>query len=325
MSKPAELVDRDREWKVLEDLFASPRPELLLVLGRRRVGKTFLLAPFARSVRGVYYQATRRTEAEQLHGLTRLIGEHFSDPALLHGAGLTDWAGLFQYVRARVGSEPFLLVLDEFPYLVEAAPALPSVLQEFLDHAARGSRLKIALCGSAITAMRRLEGPDQPLYARRTARLHVQPFSARDVGAFLPGSSALDRARTYGVYGGLPGHLALLDPDLGFEESIASHVLDPSSRLYDEAQHMLDAFLGEAQVHYSILAAIAGGQATWGGITKVIGKSSGSVSRPMDWLTEMEIVRRVVPITERDASKTILASLRRAHRAAWGDVACAPR
>ncbi|MFV1959853.1 MAG: ATP-binding protein [Planctomycetota bacterium] len=187
---------------------------------------------------------------------------------------------------------------------MEAAPALPSILQAFLDHEGRASKLKIALCGSAIATMKRLEGPDQPLYARRTARLHLRPFAARDVRAFFPGHPARDRARTYGVFGGLPGHLALLDPDRDFEANVAAHVLDPASRLYDEAQHMLDAFLGEAQVHYSILEAIASGQATWGGITKTVGKTSGSVSRPMDWLTEMEIVRRVVPITERDPSKT---------------------
>ncbi len=304
MAKPVDLVDREAEWDLLEARFASPRPELLLVLGRRRVGKTFLLAPFARSVGGLYYQATRRTEAEQLQGLARLLGEHFEDPALLGGAALPDWRELLRYLLARAGDAPFFFVLDEFPYLVEAAPALPSVLQAFLDHEGRDSKLKIVLCGSAITAMRQLEGPDEPLYARRTARLHLRPFTAREIGAFVPGYSAADRARGYGIFGGLPGHLALLEPDLDLASNVVRHVLDPSSRLYDEAQHMLDAFLGQAQVHYSILGAIAGGQSTWGGITKVVGKSSGSLSRPMDWLLQMEIVRRVVPITEQDPSKT---------------------
>ncbi|MFV1959854.1 MAG: ATP-binding protein [Planctomycetota bacterium] len=112
MGKPRDLVDREREWGLLEDLFASPRPELLVVLGRRRVGKTFLLAPFARSVGGLYYQATRRTEAEQLHGLTQLLGTHFHDPALQQGSGFPDWRSFFLYLLARAGTAPFLLVLD---------------------------------------------------------------------------------------------------------------------------------------------------------------------------------------------------------------------
>lgn len=304
MLKPANLVDRDREWRQLEGIWASEGPELVFVLGRRRVGKTFLLAPFARAVEGVYYQATRRTEAEQLQGLARLLGERFRDDAFRRGATIPDWSALFEYVRVKAGADPFLLVLDEFPYLVDAAPSLPSILQAFLDHAGRDSRLKIVLCGSAITAMRRLEGPDQPLYARRSSRIHVQPFHASDVAAFAPDLGAADRARIYGVFGGLPGHLALLDPRLGFESNVIEHVLEPSSRLFDEAQHMLDAFLGEAQVHYSVLAAIAGGASTWSGITKTVGKSSGSVSRPMDWLIEMEVVRRIVPITRGDATRS---------------------
>ena len=304
MPRPADLIDREPEWQRLEAYHASPRSELVFVLGRRRVGKTFLLAPFAREVGGVYYQATRRTEAEQLRELSRQLGQRFGDDVFRRGAALPDWAACLEYVRARAGADPFLLVLDEFPYLVEAAPSLPSVLQAFLDHAARDARLKIVLCGSAITTMKHLEGPEQPLYARRTGRIHLQPFPSSYVRAFVPDLSPTDCAKVYGAFGGLPGHLALLDPELAFEANVVTHMLDPSSRLFDEAQHMLDAFLGEAQVHYSVLAAIAGGQTTWGGITKTVGKSSGSVSRPMDWLIDMEIVRRVVPVTQRAASRS---------------------
>jgi len=304
MPRPPDLVDREEEWSQLEAIHGSARPELVFVLGRRRVGKTFLLAPFARQVGGVYYQATRRTEAEQLRSLTRVLAEHFDDDVLRATGALDDWAALLDYVLAKVRGAPFLLVLDEFPYLVEASPALPSVLQGFLDHQGRASRLKLVLCGSAITSMRRLEGPDQPLFARRTSRLHVHPLGAWDVAAFVPDYAPLDRVRTYGVFGGLPGHLALLDPRRDFESNVVTNVLDPAARMYDEAQHALDAFLGESLIHNSVLAAIAGGQATWGGITKAVGKGSGSLSRPMDWLIEMEFVRRVVPITSHDAARS---------------------
>ena len=83
--KPADLDERVQEWDLLTRMWESPRPELGLVLGRRRVGKTHLLARFAHAVGGLFYQSTRRSEAEQLRALTRLAGERFGDPALLHG------------------------------------------------------------------------------------------------------------------------------------------------------------------------------------------------------------------------------------------------
>lgn len=298
IEKPETIVDRDGEWKELDRLFSSPGPELAIVLGRRRVGKSFVLSRFAREVGGVYYQATRRTEAEQLARLSTLMGEHFDDPALRHGAPFPDWEGLFRYVADRAANAPFLLVLDEFPYLSAAAPALPSVLQSVWDHELAASRAKLVLSGSHVTAMRQMEEADQPLYGRRTSRIEVEPFDYRRAGLFAAAYPPDERLRAYGVFGGVPGHLVLLDPSQSLGANAARHLLDPSGRLLDEAQHMLDAFLGDAQVHYSVIDAIAGGERTWNGLTRRVGRDGGSLSRAVQWLIEMRIVERVVPITE---------------------------
>lgn len=312
--KPDDVIDRAPEWQALERMWERPRPDLAFVVGRRRVGKSYVLARFARAVGGVYYQATRRTEAEQLAGLSRIVGEHFGDAALRRGVGFPSWEDLLDYVtdQAEDGDptspKPFLLVLDEFPYLAEAAPALPSILQSVWDHRWAGTRMKVVLSGSYVTAMARLEEADQPLYGRRTARLAFAPFGLPEAAAFVPGWSVRDQLLAYGLYGHLPGHLALLDPDRPLAENAAEHLLSPSGRLADDAQHTLDAFLGEAGVHYAILEAIAGGAQTWSELTSRVGRSGGSLSRPLAWLEGMELVERAVPVTEKrpDRSKRAL-------------------
>ena len=296
--KPDDLFDRTREWSALTELWNSSRPELAFVLGRRRAGKSFLLSRFARDVEGLYYQATRRTEAEQLSTLSAALGERFNDAALRQGIALPDWERLLGYVAERAGGNRMLVVLDEFPYLVDSAPALPSIVQAWLDHSAARTRIKLVLSGSHITAMRQLEGADQPLYGRRTRRLVVAPFGIADVGAFVPDYSPQDQLIAYGALGGLPGHLALLDPAHDLATNASTLLLDPSGRLVDEAQHMLDAFLTDAVVHYSIIEAIATGDQTWKGITNRTGRTGGALHRAMDWLAGMEVVERITPITE---------------------------
>ena len=96
--KPADVVDRAREWEALSRLWTSPRPELAFVLGRRRVGKSYLLAQFAQGVHGLYYQATRRTEGEQLARLSLAIGERFDDAALRQGVAFPHWEALLEYL-----------------------------------------------------------------------------------------------------------------------------------------------------------------------------------------------------------------------------------
>ena len=304
MEKPNTILDRDEEWGELAGMWRSRGPELVFVLGRRRAGKSYLLARFAQAAGGIYYQATRRTESEQLARLSAIVGEHFGDEALRLGVALPDWEALFAYVTKRVDGKPFLIVLDEFPYLSAAAPALPSIIQALWDHQWPRTRVKLVLSGSHITAMRQMEDADQPLYGRRTGRIEIEPFDYHDAAGFMPGYAARDRLRTYGVFGGLPGHLSLLDPEADLAANAAQHVLRPAGRLLDEAQHMLDAFLADAQVHYSIIEAIAGGERTWQGITKRVGRDGGSMSRAMQWLIGMRLVERAVPVTETNPAKS---------------------
>jgi AAA+ ATPase superfamily predicted ATPase len=132
----------------------------------------------------------------------------------------------------------------------------------------------------------------------------IAPFGLRDVGAFVPDYSPRDRLVTYGALGGLPGHLALIDASKDVAANAASLLLDPSGRLVDEAQHMLDAFLSDAVVHYSIIEAVATGDQTWKGITNRTGRTGGSLHRAIDWLVSMEMLERVVPITETAPEKS---------------------
>jgi len=318
-TKPADVFDRDQEWKSLSELWASNRSELAFVLGRRRVGKSHLLARFARDIGGLYYQATRRTEAEQLATLSSVVGDRFDDAALRQGVALPDWDLLLGYLADRAGGERLLVVLDEFPYLVDSAPALPSILQAWVDRSAVSTRIKLVLSGSHTTAMRQLEGNDQPLYGRRTRRLVVAPFGVRDSGAFIPDYAPRDRLIAYGALGGLPGHLALVDPSQDVATNAAALLLDPSGRLVDEAQHMLDAFLTDAVVHYSIIEAIATGDQTWKGITNRTGRAGGALHRAVDWLVAMEVVERITPITETrpDRSKRTLYRIADPYVAFW--------
>ena len=297
IAKPSDVLDRDREWSQLVRAVEERGPGLVLVVGRRRAGKSFLLTRFARATRGLYVQATRKTEREQLLDVSRALGERFDDAALRR-VSLPDWEAVLEYVVERAAGGPFAFVLDEFPYLAGAAPALPSILQAWWDHQATDTRVTLVLSGSHVSAMNRLVGADQPLYGRRTARVDVRAFDALDAARFAPDWTARDKVRLYAVFGGLPGHLALVDAERTLGENVARHVLDTSGRLYDEAAHAFDAFLSDAAVHYSVVEAVASGERRWSRITSRVGKQTSALKRPLDWLLGMGVAERVAPITE---------------------------
>jgi uncharacterized protein len=318
VDKPDQMIDRDSAWAQCVAMWDGQRPDLYIVRGRRRAGKSYLLSHFARQVAGIYYQATRKTEREQLAALTRVVGHHFSDPALQR-VSFEAWEDLFSYCVVRSAGERFLLVLDEFPYLMDAAPALPSIIQALWDHTLPDTRFKLVLSGSHISAMKRLTEADQPLYGRRTGLIQVDPFGYRHVGEFAPGYSAKDKIRLYGMFGGLPGHLALIDGTRSLVENVARVILRPTGRLHEEAPHAFDAFVADAAVPNSIIEAIAWGETRWNKISNRVGKSTSALSRPLEWLQEMEVVERIAPITEypKPSPKSMMYRLRDPYLQFW--------
>jgi len=254
------FVGRERELAVLQKEMDRPGPSLVVVYGRRRVGKSTLILHAIQGRPHVYYQATRVTDPDSQalfrSQISRALG---GDPVL---DGLTGWESLFEYLhqRARSTAQGLTVVLDEFPYLCDANPALPSIVQKVWDHVrATGSPLNLILCGSSISFMEELLAERNPLHGRQTAALDVGPLTYREAAGFFPGWSAEECLRVYGVFGGLPYYLSLCRPERTLAENILNVVLADGAPLREEPEHLLQAELQNVARYASILRAVADG------------------------------------------------------------------
>ena len=289
------FVGRDQELSRLRGEFASNRPSLLVVYGRRRIGKSALLKQAAKDSPHVLYQATRVTSALNLDALKAEIARSLGTDPLLEG--LNDWLGVLTYLARKAEDMPGLVVvLDEFPYLAEADAALPSVVQKFWDSViAGGSKLNLVLCGSLIAHMEDLLAERNPLYGRQTFAMDVQPLPLRDAVQFFPRYSAEDKILAYGIFGGVPFYLRLCDPDVSLEENATNLLLTDAGALIDEPNVLLQSELRETRRYASILAAIADGCTKTGEISGRVRdiKDSVSLSSYMERLERMRLVRAV--------------------------------
>ncbi|MCD6541275.1 ATP-binding protein [Candidatus Bipolaricaulota bacterium] len=154
----------------LQERWRSGQPELFVVYGRRRVGKIKLLLQFFRmdNKKTLYFLASQVTRQEHLCQFTEIMRETFSDP-VLQSLTFTDWEAVLTYLGERAREERLLLILDEFPYLCEAAPGLPSAIRRFWDLHGKETKIFLVLCGSQLGFMEReVLGERSPLYGRRT-------------------------------------------------------------------------------------------------------------------------------------------------------------
>jgi AAA+ ATPase superfamily predicted ATPase len=208
LPKPPELHDRERPWEALADFVTSSDTgtRLGLVYGRRRQGKTYLLDLLARETGGLIFTGLPQAGPLNLRRLARAYATYSGGPV----PAFDDWEEAVGHLL-RLGerrAEPTLVVLDEFPYLIESEPALPSILQialEPLGPARTTGRTRLILCGSALHVMRGLLAGSAPLRGRADYEIVVHPFPFRDAAAFWGAREDLDLAfRINALVGGTP-------------------------------------------------------------------------------------------------------------------------
>jgi AAA+ ATPase superfamily predicted ATPase len=299
---PSDFLNRSTELGSLNRAWEAPGAALILVWGRRRTGKTRLLGEWLRGKRAVFYGATEQASLAELRGLSEATRRSLQPAGsdLLAITDFPDWDRALSYLADRASRERLVVVLDEFPYLADSEPPLPSILQRFWDHDGSRSKLKLVLCGSAQAVMEDLQGEEAPLFGRVDLRLQLKPFDYHEATLFTPRLNAAEKSIAYGVLGGMPVYLDRWDDGVGHRANLRRLFGDPASPLVEEGEFVLSSELPEGSGYFRILHAIAGGHRTYGKIKQF---ADIDIERQLDRLTALSLVERVVPITE-DPSKT---------------------
>jgi AAA+ ATPase superfamily predicted ATPase len=289
VAKPTQLFARDAEWHDLVRFLENPGGRLGIVWGPRRVGKSFLLQAFCEAVGGLYLPALRQDAALFLASLGQALAERLGAPAPLR---LADWPAA---VAALLGlPDTPLVVLDEFPYLVESSPELPTVVQAAIDR--RRSDNRLVLCGSAVSQMTRLLAADGPLYRRAGVSLAVRPFDLRTAAQYWGmGDRAGDALTLHAIVGGTPGYRDILGAVGSTVEAwITDRVLDPSTSVFheDELVFAEDPTMPDANVYRSILSAIVAGNRTPTAIAALTERKATSLGAALDRMIAAGLVVR---------------------------------
>jgi hypothetical protein len=300
-------VGRDLELRAITRELERSRPSLLVVYGRRRVGKSTLLLRAAEERPTVYYHASRIATSENIALFKQEIRRVLGESPVVDGLG--DWLGLLSYLAEAARSTPGLtVVLDEFPYLCETQRGLPSLLQKLWDQVrSGGSPLKLVLCGSKVSFMEELLAEKNPLHGRQTLELDVGPLSYREAARFFPDWTPADRAYAYGVFGGVPYYLSLCDPAASLAENVRGMVLEKGAALADEPNHILQAELQTVNRYATILRAIADGCTDSGTIISRVAevKDASQLSAYVQKLQGLRLIRivRSLDATERERDR----------------------
>ncbi len=251
------FVGRVHELAVLQDVAERDSGALVLVSGRRRIGKTYLLQHFIHNRRAIFYQATRQAPNVELTAFTREVERALG--TFPPGYSYPTWDAAFDDLTARCDEKRLVVVLDEFSYLCDSNPGMPSIVQRWWDLRGRNSSIMLVLCGSSQSFMADLDNGSAPLHQRFTAKIRLGPLTFREAALFVPTLTPADRARVYGVLGGTPLYLREWNAARPVRENLIRLFGDPAGLLVDSARLVLHTDLGDATAAYRALSAVAAG------------------------------------------------------------------
>ncbi|BAA30074.1 496aa long hypothetical protein [Pyrococcus horikoshii OT3] len=288
------FIDRKKELGLLEERLKSGKAQFIVIYGRRRVGKTALILEFLRRHGGLYLLARETSEIENLERFSLRLAEYFND-SFLKKNPLRSLDAFFEYLSTKA-EKPFIIAIDEFPYLVKGNKALPSILQEYWEMKLSKKKIFLIVSGSSVSMTERLLGYKSPLYGRRTAQLKLKPLDFFNAREFLPKYSLEDFVRVYGILGGTPAYLLEFSDEKSLEENLKSY-FRVDSLLYGDALFILREELDEPRNYFAIMEAIARGNTTLGEIVNETGLERATVGKYLSVLIDLDLVRREVPIT----------------------------
>ena len=298
------FVDREQEMNTLQREYERNGSSLVVLYGRRRVGKTTLISEFIKDKKALFFLASEESESQNRLAFQEKTAE-FLGSDLLRNVEVKSWDVLFKAIMdAPFDSKP-VIVLDEFQYLGKANPAFPSIFQRIWEEILKDKDVMVILCGSLISMMQsQTLAYGSPLYGRRTAQIRLKQIPFGYYHEFFPDRSRKELIEMYAITGGVPKYIELFSQSRDIYSAIEACVLNRSGYLYDEPHFLLQQEVSEVGSYFSIIKAIAAGNTKLSAIASVLEVKSTSLTKYLKTLIDLDILEREVPVTEENPEKS---------------------
>lgn len=292
-----QFVDRNAELETLNDILHKKSAALVLLYGRRRVGKTRLVKEFLKGKPSLYFYVPNAEEKTILAEFSRVVEEEFFE-----GFKFADFNSFMEYLLKKT-ADGTVVAIDEFQRLTNIDGAL-SILQRYWDEKLSVVKCFLLFSGSSIGAIRKVAlNGNAPLYGRRTATLKVEPLKYIDLFSWFERYSAEELVKIYGSFGGTPAYLEHVDENVSVEENIVEKILSKRSPLYEEPEMLLMEEIRVPQRYMDILTAIASGKNTLSEIANATGLSRENTTTYLKTLEILDLIERIKPVSERETRK----------------------
>lgn len=286
-----QFKDRKKELKEMQDVLGSGKFELMILYGRRRIGKTELALKGTEKKKRVYYLAVGENNLERFYSACAAA---FPEIAVIK----PDWEALFGFLKDKAE----VVIIDEFQNLIKENSSIVNLFQSIVDLTLKNSKMKLFLLGSSVSMITSMVLEESsPLYGRRTGSMCLKAISFFDLRLFFPRASMEELVELYSFADGIPFYLVKIDDE--FWHWLEKELKSGKSFLKDEVDFLMKYEFEDASAYKLILEAIANGKTKLNEIKDFIKVKRTDLTPYIKNLIEVKMVERIVPITENEKSR----------------------
>lgn len=287
------FIGREQEIGFLEEKYNSPGGQLIVLYGRRRIGKTETLCQFCIDKPAVFYSCREMSDSKQYAAYMERM-QKAGVPADKYFNAFNNWEAAFKSITELPGgNRKKLLIIDEFPYMCKGNSSIPSVLQILWDEDLKNQNVMIVLCGSSMSFIEKeLLSEKNPLYGRATGIYKMSELPFNDAVKFFPDYSDEDKMLAYSILGGVPHYLRQFDPAIPIRENIIRNVLTKGCVLYNEVEFLIRQELREPAFYNTVIEAIAHGNTQLNDIYTKTQLDKAKISVYIKNLIELQLLER---------------------------------
>lgn len=293
------FFSREKEIKEINERFVETKKAVLLY-GKRRVGKTELIAQVFKGKRSIYFECIKDSIEENVRLFIKEcknVGIEIPDYVRF-----SSFIDIFSFLDTL--NEKFLIAIDEYPYLkaINDSLTVDSMFQNIIDH--HIAHLDLIISGSSMKIMKELLTEGNPLFGRFNLTIKLPELNYLEVSQFYSALSVYDKAAMYSVFGGSPFINKEINQNLSLKENIIRTFLKEGSEVFNYADNTLISDVTNEIQARRLLSALANSKKKYAELTAILDKEkTGVFARSLNSLQELEIVSKNFPINRMDDAK----------------------
>lgn len=284
------MIGRTTELKALQQFYEQEGNQLVVLYGRKDIGKGELLSEFCRDKKFLYYAARQASPGLQ----RRMMGNEIQNKYKIKIQDF-NYDTFFNRIRSGDASK-LVFIVDDFEYIVKRDSEFMESIVKLKEKKLYPGPVMIILCSSSIAWV---ENDMVQCIGTKSKKItdicKLGELGFVDVVHLFPDYSVSESIQVYGILGGVPGYLRRWNAKMSLKENVCTHILSKDGFLYEEAWRYIGAELRELSVYNTILEAIASGRRKLNDLFLYTGYSRAKISVYLKNLMAFEVIEKVVP------------------------------